>query len=123
VVNRDLFEETGSRPSESTYPGPPGLESPADRDRVKGQGARVLALMEDGRWRTLAEIAGPCFPCSQTSASARLRDLRKQELGGWTVDRRLRFKDVLGLWEYHIAHGRENLELSPRGRVCAGALR
>lgn len=123
MVNRDLFEETGSRLSENAYPGPPGLESPADRERVGGQRGRVLALMGDGRWRTLCEIAGACFPCSATSASARLRDLRKGEFGAWTVDRRLRFKEVRGLFEYRLEGGRGDLELSPRGRECLGGPR
>jgi hypothetical protein len=39
---------------------------------------KVYALMRDGRWHTLAAIALSCG-CSESGASARLRDLRKPE--------------------------------------------
>lgn len=59
---------------------------------------RVLSLMRDGQWRTLEEIAGQTS-MSEPSASARLRDLRKDEFGGWRVEKRLRDKD---LYEYVV---------------------
>jgi hypothetical protein len=40
-----------------------------------------------GQWRSLREVA--ChLGCCETSASARLRDLRKRENGGFTVERK-----------------------------------
>lgn len=48
---------------------------------------RVFNLMSDGRWRSLEDIqakTGGTLP----SVSARLRDLRKDEFGGHTVERR-----------------------------------
>lgn len=82
------------------------LEIPAeDRERIQGQRGRVLRLMSDGRWRTLHEIAQACS-CSETGASARLRDLRKTAFGGHTVRRRLRFAAIHGLWEYAVGADR-----------------
>lgn len=57
-----------------------------DGARLAGQHARVLALMRDGKWRTLAEIALYTRD-PESSVSARLRDLRKLKFGGHTVER------------------------------------
>ena len=56
---------------------------------------RVRTLMSDGAWRTLAQISEACGG-SETSVSARLRDLRK---GGLTV---LRQRRPSGLWLYSV---------------------
>ena len=62
---------------------------------------RVRNLMLDGRWRTLwdiqDEIGSP--RASETSISARLRDLRKSEHGGYAVERRLIRP---GTYEYRV---------------------
>lgn len=58
-----------------------------DQTRLKGQLERVQKLMSDSVWRSLAEIADKTG-CSEASASARLRDLRKPKFGLWTVERR-----------------------------------
>ncbi len=50
---------------------------PADESRLKTQLARVRQLMSDEHWRSLPDIARKAQG-SQTSVSARLRDLRKQ---------------------------------------------
>lgn len=71
-----------------------------DGARLSGQLARVMALMADGRWRTLAEIAAACG-CSEASASARLRDARKSKFGGYRVDRQ-RVAGARGLWKYRL---------------------
>jgi hypothetical protein len=55
-----------------------------DTPRLAGQLARVFALMLDGKFRTLSQIAGVAG-CLETSASARLRDLRKARFGSHTV--------------------------------------
>ena len=74
-----------------------------DGPRLTGQLERVWALMSDGQWRTLREIA---FRAGGTEAavSARLRDLRKPRFGGYVVDRR-RVEGVSGLWEYRVWSG------------------
>lgn len=55
-----------------------------DTPRLAGQLAKVYTLMSDGRFRTLAQIA-VVAGCLETSASARLRDLRKTKFGGHQV--------------------------------------
>lgn len=73
--------------------------TPADQQRLTGQRARVLALMLDGsKWWTLKQIAWRC-ECSETSASARLRDFRKSRFGSYTVERRRKSQ---GTWEYRV---------------------
>ena len=50
---------------------------------------RIFALMSDGQWRTpfeIREVTG----CSDGGITAKLRDLRKPECGGHTVDIRVR---------------------------------
>lgn len=59
-----------------------------DRDhaRLSTQLEKVREAMKSGRWFTLsrlAEIAGG----TEASASARLRDLRKEKFGGLTIER------------------------------------
>ena len=71
-----------------------------DFDRLKGQLQRVFALMQDGRWRSLGHIATACN-CSESSASARLRDLRKDKFGGHQVER-IRSRENDGLFLYRL---------------------
>lgn len=103
-AQQPLFDNEPSRRPPGTQPPPalnlgaPGLETVEDTERIRGQRSRVSGLMADGRWRTLREIADACR-CSEAGASARLRDLRKEEFGGATVDRRLR---VRGVFEYQV---------------------
>jgi len=74
----------------------------------KHDGARLLTLLHraqnlraDCQWRTLAEIQTKVGG-SEASVSARLRDLRKSKLGGYTVERRRDGKPELGIWEYRL---------------------
>ena len=62
-------------------------DPPKDHARLTKQLDRVFALMRDGRYRTLAELAA-CVGAPEGSVSARLRDLRKRKFGGWVVDRK-----------------------------------
>ena len=62
------------------------IEPAQDTARLAGQLERVKALMLDGRWRTLAQIAA-AVEGSEAGVSARLRDLRKPRFGGYQVDR------------------------------------
>lgn len=71
-----------------------------DFDRLNAQQARVFDLMRDGKWRTLGEAAAATGDQTQ-SISARLRDLRKPEFGGLTVDRRRR-GEGRGTYEYRV---------------------
>ena len=70
--------------------------TPSDKQRLGRQLLRVRDLMQDGRWRTLAEIEA-ATGAPQASASARLRDLRRLRLN---VERR-RISE--GLWEYRVS--------------------
>jgi hypothetical protein len=54
--------------------------------------------MLDGQWRTLSQIVLHVGG-SEAGVSARLRDLRKQKFGAYTVNGRRRSG---GLWEYQV---------------------
>ena len=75
-----------------------------DRQRLNGQAGRVYDTMQDGAWRTLAEI-GEITGDPQQSISARLRDFRKAKFGGLAVERRRRGDPVDGLFEYRVQKG------------------
>ena len=72
-----------------------------DGARLATQLGRVLALMADGKWRTLREIQ-EAVGGSEAGVSARLRDCRKAKFGGRTVLRRRRGEPSEGLWEYRF---------------------
>ncbi len=76
--------------------------APEDVVRLTGQLARVKALMGDGAWRTLREIA-EAVGGSEAGVSARCRDLRKRRFGAHTVERR---RVAGGLFEYRIEVGK-----------------
>ena len=91
------FEDYRPKPAfgGSTY-------SPAnDAERLETLFARVLDLMSDGQWRTLAEIRA-AVGGSEASISARLRDFRKQQFGGHRMDGRRRGDATDGIWEYRV---------------------
>lgn len=71
-----------------------------DIPRLAGQIAKVFALMRDGKFRTLTQIARACG-CLETSAGARLRDLRKERFGSHTVVSRQVSGTAL-LFEYQL---------------------
>jgi hypothetical protein len=77
-----------------------GATYQAERDykRLERLIDRVHALMSDGQWHTIPEISDACGG-SQTSCSARLRDLRKEQRGGFTVETE-HVHD--GLWRYRL---------------------
>lgn len=74
-----------------------------DAKRLGSQLLRVEALMRDGKWRTLAEIVEAINGGSEAGVSARIRDLRKEKFGGYTIEHRRRGDPKLGLWEYRMA--------------------
>lgn len=78
-----------------------------DCERLAGQLARVREFMlqdRRGTFATLGEIA-LAARCSEASASARLRDLRKPRFGALTVERR-RVPGARGLHEYRVLRPR-----------------
>lgn len=76
-----------------------------DGVRLTRQLAAVGRLMADGNERVLLEIA-TAVRCSEASASARLRDLRKTKFGGHVVQRR---NLGGGVWTYRLVlNGSEN---------------
>lgn len=67
-----------------------------DRKRLDTAMDRVFSVLKDKNWHTLRELADKAG-CSETCASARVRDLRKHQHGGWKVERE--YVDA-GLWRY-----------------------
>ena len=57
-----------------------------DDERLTSQHKRVLNIMKDGEWRTLAAISRDIGD-PPASVSAQLRHLRKLRFGGHTVER------------------------------------
>ena len=69
-----------------------------DKTRLNKQYTAVWSLMQDGLYRTLADISEATgFP--EASVSARLRDFRKQANGAHKVERRLISR---GLHQYRV---------------------
>jgi len=91
----------GSKPQPAPHFDGATYEAEFDYARLGKQMGRVAALMIDGNWRTLAEVAAVTSD-PEASISARLRDLRKPKFGGHTVERRARGARELGLFEYRL---------------------
>lgn len=72
-----------------------------DTPRLAGQLAKVFELMRDGRFRTLTQIA-EATGCLETSAGARLRDLRKFRFGAHNVLSRQALGSPPGVREYRL---------------------
>lgn len=73
----------------------PGRDDP----RLRPQLDRVYAVMKDGKWRTLGEIA-ELTAAPPASVSAQLRHLRKPRFGGFVVEKRY-LRD--GLYVYRVS--------------------
>lgn len=71
-----------------------------DLPRLAGQIERVFLLMKDSRFRTLEEIAR-ATNCLETSASSRLRDLKKTKFGSHSIYSRPRTRKPL-VYEYQL---------------------
>jgi hypothetical protein len=69
-----------------------------DHARLSGQMLVVFDTMKGGGWWSLKQLASRARG-SETSASARLRDLRKPKFGGHEVERRYM---GAGLWQYRL---------------------
>jgi hypothetical protein len=79
---------------------------PIDTPRLAGQLGSVYSLMRDGRFRSLSAIAESVGGL-ETSAGARLRDLRKERNGSHIVE--LRYVGN-GVHEYRLILNRRDIE-------------
>ena len=80
------------------------FEPKRDTARLNAQARRVYNAMSSGEWLSLYDIrrlicVNTGFKDPEASISARIRDLRKEKFGGFTVERRYIRK---GLWEYRL---------------------
>lgn len=74
------------------------FDATKDTARLNRQMELVYGVMKDGGWYTLAEVSQRSG-APEASASARIRDLKKQKFGGHVVERRRRSK---GVFEYRL---------------------
>lgn len=62
-----------------------------EKPRLTGQLAYLLDILNDGAWRTIPQVVADAaalgHTISETGASAQLRNLRKPEHGGYTIER------------------------------------
>lgn len=82
-------------------PPAPSHLPPEHAARLGKQARRVIVLMVDGEWRTLSEISERTGD-PEASISARLRDLRRADHGGYVVDARPRFDGHPAPVEYRV---------------------
>ena len=77
-----------------------GSDYQHDRDapRLTGQLQRIVALMRDGQWRTLSEIAA-ATGAPEASVSAQLRHARKPRFGSHVVEK---VHEGNGLFRYRL---------------------
>lgn len=87
-----------------------------DEERLNDQTIRIYRLMNDSQWRTLGEISSATGD-PEASVSARLRDLRKDEFGGFVVERRRRGMAAAGLWEYQLLPPGSAVTATPRPKI------
>jgi hypothetical protein len=76
----------------------PDYEPDRDHRRLSKQSDRILDLMIDGRWRTVAEIAAATND-PENSIQAQLRHLRKPRFGSYIVEKKRRGDS---LYLYHV---------------------
>lgn len=79
----------------------PVYEAAHDQRRLSDQFHRILRLMLDGQWRSLAAIA-ELTGDPQSSVSAQLRHMRKPRFGGYTVERKPSGDRRRGLFVYRV---------------------
>lgn len=82
----------------------------SDRRRLFSQHEAVLEIMQDGARHTIPELVHRLnrdydLPATGTSVSARIRELRHPDFGGFIVlrDRRARPGTRNALWHYRLA--------------------
>jgi hypothetical protein len=71
-----------------------------DGERLRGHLARVYRVMSDGQWRTLSMICELAKPGSEAGCSARIRDLRKPQFGGYLIESKP--SGIDGVWSYRM---------------------
>jgi len=98
--------------SEATFGGET-FDAKIDGPRLKGQLELVRQFMLDGRWHDLEEIARSTGT-SMLSVSARVRDLRKPQFGGYMLE--VKRVGQSGLWFYRVI-GREQPKATPHVEV------
>lgn len=86
----------------------PSLFDERKEPTVGSLNSLVLKIMSDGKWRMPHELCtiilhDHSIMISDSSVSARLRDLRKVKFGGHAVEKRLR--EGSRAYEYRIATG------------------
>jgi len=72
-----------------------------DYTRLKAQIKDIYELMKDKKWRTLKEIS-QATGHEKANCSAQLRNLRKENFGSHTIDKRPRGDRSQGLYEYAL---------------------
>lgn len=79
------------------------LDPKADGPRLRTQLEKVRAFLleHEGKWLTLEVIARGAGQASEAAVSARLRDLKRPEHGGYLVEGR-RQAPGKGLWVYRL---------------------
>jgi hypothetical protein len=82
-----------------------------DKVRLMTQRERVLALMQDGHWRTVAEIKQLTGIRMDASVTKRLRELRAKSVGAYLVERK---RLGGGTWAYRVGEKGTNV---PRRRL------
>lgn len=68
-----------------------------DGEKLRGDLARVKAVMMDGKVRTISEIAD-LANVSLNSVGSRIRDLKKEKFGGYPVQSRRVSKHIWHYW-------------------------
>lgn len=96
-----MNNEKKPHPLENTVFHGETYEPKYDKKRLTGQMKRIYDLMIDGEWRTLSDIEN-VVNAPQASISAALRTLRREENGGYQVNRRSRGDRHKGLFEYQV---------------------
>lgn len=97
----DLLTYLAELPAPLPDPDGATFDREHDRARLGDQATRVWAVVRDGQWRTLAELAAAA-DAPEASVSARLRDFRKAAWGAHAVERRRRGAESRGLFEYRL---------------------
>lgn len=82
------------------------FQPPRDGGRLAVQYVRIFALMRDGVWRTLDQIAQTTQD-PPASVSAQLRNVRKGSFGRHTLNRRYIGQ---GLYEYQLVLNPEGIQ-------------
>jgi hypothetical protein len=84
-----------------------GVDYDHDRDqkRLIKQSDKIFAFMKGGEWKTLRQISN-ATGAPEASASAALRDFRKERFGSHIVHRR---HVTNGLYEYSLELNTENI--------------